>query len=61
MEYSKIVEALDRILYLIERQGISCRGTQETQTHTHIYVYIYIYIYIYTYMCVSISTICESR
>ena len=35
MEYSKIVEALDRILYLIERQGISCRDTQETQTHTH--------------------------
>ena len=70
MEYSKIVEALDRIFSLIERQGISCRGTQETQTqthththtHTHIYVYIYIYIYtIYTCMCVSISTICESR
>ena len=59
MEYSKIVEALDRILSLIERQVISCRGTQETQTHTHthththicIYIYIYIY-YIYMYVCI---------
>ena len=28
-KYPKIVEALDRILYLIGKQGISYRGTQE--------------------------------
>ena len=33
IKYSKIVEALDRILYLIGMQGISYRRTQETQTH----------------------------
>ena len=33
MKYSKIVEALDRILYFIGNQGISYRRTQETQTH----------------------------
>ena len=30
IKYPRIVEALDRIFYLIEKQGISYRGTQET-------------------------------
>lgn len=34
MEYSKIFEALNKIFYLIGKQGCSCRGTQETQTHS---------------------------
>ena len=32
MKYSKIAEPLDKIIYLIGKQGIS--QTQETQTHT---------------------------
>ena len=30
MKYQKIVHALDRILYLIGKQGISYQGTQKT-------------------------------
>ena len=30
MKYPKIVKVLNRILYLIEKQGISNQGTQET-------------------------------
>ena len=37
MKYPKIVEALDRILYLIEKQGISYPGTQETAAKSDIW------------------------
>ena len=37
MKYPKMVEALDRILYLIGKQGISYRGTQETTAESDIY------------------------
>ena len=35
MKYSKIVEALDRTLYLIGKQGISDRATQETAGNSY--------------------------
>ena len=35
IKYSKIGEALDIVFYLTGKQGISCRGTQETQTQRH--------------------------
>ena len=34
MKYQNIVQALDRILYLIEKQGISYQGTQKTAANS---------------------------
>ena len=36
MKYPNVVEALDRILYLIEKQGVSYRETQETTVNSDI-------------------------
>ena len=33
MKYQKIVQALDRILYLIEKQGICYQGTLKTAAY----------------------------
>ena len=34
MKYQKIVQPLDRILYLIWKQGISCQGVQKTAANS---------------------------
>ena len=34
MKYQKIVQALDRILYLIAKQGIFYQGTQKTAANS---------------------------
>ena len=35
MKHQKIVHALDRILYLIEKQAVPYQGAQKTATSTH--------------------------